>query len=263
MDTIDIRKTLGFRKQLGDPRDRLFMPLHSPESLPPRVDLRPLCPPVLDQKELGSCTANAIASVVRFALRKQKARDFAASRLFIYYNERKMQGWENEDSGAYIRDGFKAINQYGACVESSWKYDISKFAVKPPERAYKTALKHQSIEYSQVNQTLSQLKACIADGFPFCFGFSVFDSFERIGRDGVMPYPSTLENLQGGHCVYACGYDEDAQMFTIRNSYGKNWGDGGDFYCPYSFITNRDLASDFWSVRLLEDNKTVSLAPEK
>lgn len=253
---LNIKKRLGFRVQLPDIRDRLLMPLHdSVESLPPRVDLRKNCPPVLDQGDLGSCVANSVSSAVRFALRKQKSRDFQPSRLFIYYNARALEGQEKEDSGAYIRDGFKTINKDGACVETSWKYDIAKFADKPPARAYKTAETHQAIEYSSVDQTLSQLKGCIADGFPFVFGFTVYESFRRIGADGVMSYPQQSEQILGGHAVCAVGYDDDRQAFIIRNSWGSGWADHGDFYMPYSVITNRDLASDFWSVRLIENKE--------
>lgn len=249
----DIKKRLGWKPQKPDSRDYSYRAFHAePNTLPPRVDLRSLCPPILDQGSLGSCVANAVSSVFRFALKKQKQRTFQPSRLFIYYNARAIEGWENEDSGANIRDGFKTINHDGVCVESSWKYTISKFADKPPARTYKTAETHQAIEYAAVGQTLNELKACIADGFPFCFGFSVYESFERIGADGVMPYPQANEQFLGGHAVYAAAYSDETQMFTIRNSWSKAFGDGGDFYMPYSVITNPNLASDFWTLRLIE-----------
>lgn len=228
------------------------MPLHAPESLPPRVDLNALCPPILNQGNIGSCVANSVSSAFRFALRKQKKRDFQPSRLFLYYNARLLQGWEKEDSGAYIRDGFKSINLDGVCVESSYKYDPKLFASKPPARAYKTAEKHQAVEFHSVAQTLTQLKACIADGFPFVFGFSVYESFERVGKDGVMTHPQYSEQLLGGHAIYASAYNDETQTFTIRNSWGKAWGDNGCFYMPYSVIANKDLASDFWCVKVVE-----------
>jgi hypothetical protein len=39
--------------------------------LPPSVDLRSSCPPVYDQGQLGSCTANAIAGLHEFLQMKQ------------------------------------------------------------------------------------------------------------------------------------------------------------------------------------------------
>jgi len=248
----DIKKRLGFRPQLKDIRDRLLMPLHGADSLPPRVDLRFLCPPVLNQYELGSCVANSISSVFRFALRKQKSRDFQPSRLFLYYNARALQGWQAEDSGAYIRDGFKSLNRDGVCVESSWKYDIKKYSEKPPARTYKTAETHQAIEYQSVVQSLGQLKACLADGFPFVAGISVYESFVNVGKDGITPFPSVAENLIGGHAIYVCGYIDEKEQFICGNSWGKVWGDKGFFYLPYSYLTNQNLASDFWCLKIVE-----------
>lgn len=249
---MDITKRLGFRVQPKDQRDRLLMPLHAPQTLPPRVDLSSLCPPILNQGDIGSCVANAVGAAFRFALKKQKARDFQPSRLFLYYNARAIQGWENEDSGAYIRDGFKSINRDGVCVESSYKYNPALFASKPPARAYKSAERHQAVEYNAVEQNLLSLKACIADGFPFVFGFSVYESFERVGKDGVMPYPQYSEQQLGGHAVAMVGYNDETQMFKAMNSWGVGFGDKGYFYLPYSVVTNRNLASDFWTIRLVE-----------
>lgn len=252
MKQEDIKKRLGFLAQPKDDRDRLYMPFHSAESLPPRVDLSALCPPIVNQGELGSCVANSTASAFRFALKKQRRRDFQPSRLFIYYNARLIGGTEGEDSGTYIRDGFKTIGKDGVCVESSWKYDIVKFAEKPPARTYKSAERHQAIEYKAVEQNLASLKGCIADGFPFVFGFSVYASFERVGKDGIMPYPQYAEQYLGGHAVYSCGYNDATERFKIGNSWGVRFGDKGYFYMPYSFITNRRMASDFWAIRLVE-----------
>ena len=40
---------------------------------------------------------------------------FDMSRLFIYYNERLLDGTVNEDSGANLRDGAAVINASGSC----------------------------------------------------------------------------------------------------------------------------------------------------
>ena len=71
------------------------------KNIPPSIDLRPQCPPVYDQGRVGNCTANAIAGAMEFDLRKQKMRPFLTpSRLFIYYNERAIEGTVGSDAGA-------------------------------------------------------------------------------------------------------------------------------------------------------------------
>src|SRR2546423_2448559 len=78
------------------------------DALPASTDLRAKCPPVYDQGALGSCTANAIAGAIEFDRLKQRLGDFVPSRLFIYYNERLIEGTVSIDSGAMIRDGIKS-----------------------------------------------------------------------------------------------------------------------------------------------------------
>src|SRR5476649_2624939 len=76
----------GWIPDLPDQRDQRYAaPLADLGDLPASVDLRPHCPPVYDQGQLGSCTANAIAGALEFDQIKQSLDDvFVPSRLFIY-----------------------------------------------------------------------------------------------------------------------------------------------------------------------------------
>ncbi len=140
-------KKFGWVPDLPDHRDFMYSaPARVVTALPPKADLRPKCPPVVDQGNLGSCTANAIGNAHRFnQMKESQSGDFMPSRLFIYYNERVMEGTVNEDGGAMIRDGIKSIAKQGVCPEKLWPYQINKFATKPPAACYKEALKHQAI----------------------------------------------------------------------------------------------------------------------
>jgi C1A family cysteine protease len=208
----------------------------------------------MDQGQLGSCTGNAIAGAVQFDRIKQKLKPaFAPSRLFIYYNERAIEGTVASDSGAMIRNGIKSIANLGDCPESSWPYDIAKFAQKPSPAAYKEALKYKAVQYQRVVRSLSQFKGCLASGYPFVFGFSVYESFESndVATTGVAPLPGHGEKLLGGHAVLAVGYDDAAQRLIVRNSWGKGWGQAGYFTLPYAYLTEPNLSDDFWTVRLI------------
>lgn len=203
----------------------------------------------------GNCTANAIGSAHQFEQIKQDhSKDFVPSRLFIYWNEREMEGTIESDSGAQIRDGIKSVVKQGVCHESQWGYDINKFRVKPPVECYTDALRHQVLQYLSIRQTLDQLKGCLASGYPIIFGFMVYDSFETdtVSKTGVVPMPAANENLLGGHAVLAVGYDDATQRFIVRNSWGEDWGQQGNFTMPYAYLTNPNLASDFWTIRTVE-----------
>jgi C1A family cysteine protease len=221
------------------------------------VDLRPYCPKVYDQGHLGSCTANSIAGAYEFDEMKQKEdHAFTPSRLFIYYNERKMENTIDEDAGAMLRDGIKTINNDGVCPENMWEYDISKFTTEPSKEAYDSAKHHKCVEYKRVEQTLPQLKQCLIEGFPFIFGMMVYESFEsmEVAKTGNVPMPKEDESLLGGHAVLCVGFDDTKKVFMVRNSWGEGWGDNGYFYLPYDFMKDSSLVSDIWTVRKVVDD---------
>lgn len=245
----------GWTPDLPDGRDLLYAAPPKPlAKLPPRVDLRTKCPRVYDQGQLGSCTANAIGAAFEFEQMKQRRKAFTPSRLFIYYNERAMEGTVNSDSGAMIRDGVKSVSKQGVCDEKNWRYDIAKFRDKPPKPCYAEGKKNQAIQYLRVARNLGQMKGCLAQGFPFVFGFSVYESFEsaHVAKTGHAPVPKANEEFLGGHAVLAVGYDEAKQWFIVRNSWGTKWGMRGYFTMPYPYLTQSSLASDFWTIRRVE-----------
>lgn len=70
------------------------------------------------------------------------------------------------------------------------------------------------------------MQGCIAGGYPFVFGFTVYESFEseQVAQTGIVPMPAPGETVVGGHCVVAVGYDDSKRTFIIRNSWGTGWG---------------------------------------
>ena len=246
---------LGWIPDLPDNRDLTYAAtLSVMKKIPVSVDLRSQCPPVYDQGQLGSCTGNALASAYEFDRIKEKKKDFMPSRLFIYYNERVIEHSVSSDAGAQIRDGIKTLNKQGVCPEKEWPYDISKFADKPPAKCYNDAKKNEIESYQRLdNTTLTTLKSCISEGFPFVFGFTVYESFmtAAVAKNGKMPMPKPSEKVVGGHAVMAVGYDDAKSVMIVRNSWATSWGDKGYFYMPYAYITSNNLCDDFWTIRLV------------
>jgi C1A family cysteine protease len=245
----------GWRPDRPDQRDHLYaVPVHVAIALPPSVSLRALCPPVFDQGQLGSCTANAIGNAHRFdQMKQQLAVQIVPARLFIYYNERASEGTINSDAGAAIRDGIKSVGLLGVCDEAVCPYLIARFTRKPSARAYHEAIRHKAVIYQSVAQSLDQMKGCLAAGYPFVFGFTVYDSFESqaVAQSGVVPMPGLHEKSLGGHAVLCVGYDDATGCFLVMNSWGEGWGQGGYFTIPYAYLTNPRLAADFWTLRVL------------
>jgi C1A family cysteine protease len=258
----------GWVPDLPDPRDFLYAaPAEVLQNLPSKVDLRPDCPPVYDQGQVGSCTGNAIAGAFEFEQGKANLQEWVPSRLFIYYNERAIEGTTNQDSGARIRDGIKTIVKLGVCPEVDWPYSEDQKIVteKPPQKAYTDATPNKANAYHRITQNLNQMKGCLAEGFPFVFGFTVYESFEspEVAKTGVVNMPASTEQQVGGHAVAAVGYDDALQRFIVRNSWGPDWGMAGHFTMPYAYLTGQSYSSDFWTIRGVTGQPAAALHKAK
>ena len=255
MKKSKINDWYGWVPDRPDHRDKLYAAIAAPpKKLPSKVDLRAGCSPVEDQGQLGSCTANAMVGNLEFLINKAGHPVTDLSRLFIYYNEREMEGTVNEDSGAAIRDGVKSLVNLGVCPEKNWPYNIAKFKQKPPAACYKSAADSQVTSYHRVIG-LQQMRQCLAEGYPFIFGFTVYTAFESaaVAKTGLLNLPKTGEKNLGGHAVCAVGYDDAAKRVLVRNSWGADWGMAGYFTMPYDYISSGNLADDFWTLRAFEN----------
>lgn len=257
---LSTNKKMGWIPDVPDHRDKKYetyrLHLERITSLPKSVDLRPLLPKCFDQGGIGSCVSNATAAALMFDRAKQKLPKFMPSRLFIYYNAREMDGTLSEDAGTNIRTAVKVVATKGFAHESAWKYDETKFTIKPVDLVYEDAKKFYTTKYFKVDNTnISSLKNCLAAGYPIIIGFSVYENFYDADRNnGVVSLPNASKML-GGHSVLLVGYNDNTERFIIRNSWGTTCGDGtGHYYMQYEYLTNADLADDFWTIRSVSND---------
>lgn len=263
---------LGWLPDVPDQRDIPFRAVFRlPARIPARIDLRDKCSPVEQQGELGSCTAQALVGALEFLELQPRAtlgesktcpaeggiqnsfRDL--SRLFVYYNEREAMGTVLEDSGAMLRTGIKTLKKLGVCKEASWPYLISRFTKRPSSACYREASGHQVTAYQRL-ATLQEMKACLAMGLPFVFGFAVYEHVmtEQVRQSGAIRLPRRNERMIGGHAVMAVGYDEKRKIFSFRNSWGLEWGKKGYGSLPCAYLESRELSDDFWCIQATESN---------
>jgi C1A family cysteine protease len=245
------KRKYGWIRDSHDIRDRLYLGEEDVTSFPPGIDLRPKFPPCYDQGQTGSCTGNATAGAIHYDRIIEGLDVWTPSRLFIYYNTRVIEGTTSEDAGGTLRNSVKSVVKYGTCTETLWPYIEEKFADKPSDDAYGEAKKHVAIQYLRINDgSLTRMKSCLEAGFPFVFGMSVYASFESpdVAKTGKVPLPSDGEECLGGHALCCVGYIDADECFIIRNSWGQ-WGDNGYCYVPYAYLTDTNLANDFWTIR--------------
>ena len=272
----------GWRPDLPDFRDFLYRDYHSPhalklrgpvvapvvvtphddntthlvvntnvlgnDGLPLAVSLRSKMPPIFNQGQLGSCTANAGAAMWAFA-----HGGGPYSRLQIYYCERMIEGNVDSDSGAFIRDCIQVLVKTGAGLEADWPYVEANFTQCPPAIEMAEAAQCRATEYSRL-MSRADFRNCLAQGHPFCVGITVYSSFEsdEVARTGIVPMPSQTDQLMGGHAVCVIGYNTDFHgrtYYEVRNSWGADWGDQGHFWLPAEYLENEMLSQDAWTVR--------------
>jgi len=247
------------KKDPIDQRDKLFsfnlvVNPHATVKLPRIVDLRSKMPPVYDQGELGSCTANAGCAYWSYIF---PVKGLQPSRLCLYEEERILEGTVNEDAGASMRDIGRALSKFGVCDESLFPYVVSDFCKPMTPVAVNDALKNKIRTYSAIS-SLTDIKNCLAlSQKPVLIGMNIYPSFEtlRVSKTGIVPLPSRSERLLGGHAVLVVGYNDDVSSpirggsLIVRNSWGAGWGDKGYFYLPYSYLSS-GYAYDFWTLSM-------------
>lgn len=250
MITLRRNAYYGYIPDLFDIRDFPFKGARH-QALPPSVDWRQWAPDPMDQGELGSCTAHGILGAIRTVLVRSGKKDIPMSRLQLYHDERVMEGTVRSDAGAMIRDGIKVCAKQGVAPEELWPYDISKFVKKPPKSVYAVSSPDKIRDYQRVAVSASAIKNALVAVGPVVIGISVYDSFESddVARTGVVPMPDKSEQMVGGHCMYAVGYGQRPGYFTVRNSWGRDWGDKGDCYIREEYLADPDLGGDYWVIR--------------
>ena len=245
-------RVYGWKPSLPSHPDNYLMVAHPTVKLafPPTKFLGNL-PSVYDQGQLGSCTANALAGCFEFEQIKQGLTDFMPSRLFIYYNERVVEGTVGSDSGASLDDGIKTLLTKGVCSESTWPYNIVVFKTQPPATAFTQALTHQITGNKKMPTSVDGFKTAINMEYPVAFGFTVYPYMEsaEMASRGVLKMPMRGEQPLGGHAVVCVGYSDNMQadghkgFLKIRNSWGADWGQQGYFWMPYAYV-NAGLCDD-------------------
>jgi C1A family cysteine protease len=256
---------LGWHRDLPDPRDytrkqatvaRLLNDLVPDEDAPASVDLREYCGEAVHQAGLATSSVHACLSLVQYFERRASGRVLEPSRMFLYRTARRLMGWTG-DSGIPLRTTLKAIVRYGLVPERLWPYDAQTLDDDPDAFVYASADRIPDAVYVRLDgrgerpeNTLETVKRFLAAGFASVFGFVVCTS---VTDEAEIPCPTIFDGVRGGQAVLAVGYDDNRRVrsdrgaLLIMNSWGKEWGDGGVGWLPYTYV-RQQLATDFWTL---------------
>lgn len=233
---------------LPDHRDLLFVATLGAKV--PDAATIPSVPPIKDQGQEGSCTGFSLSSAREALL--GAAQHVALAPAFIYYEERRIEHTTDQDNGAMIRDGLKVLHKEGVCPEEAMPYTAGAYTTPPGPGAFDAAAGYTIASYHRCITLLSTQKA-LADGHPVVFGISVYDSFERVGSDGIVPMPQPGEPLLGGHAILCVGYRKDSKApgggwFAMNNSWGTGAGKDGQFFIPFAYAVDRNYTFERWTL---------------
>jgi C1A family cysteine protease len=247
------KHTYGWKPDDHDPRDLRYGAVHPNEAVPVlparctnRTDTRLIRP--YDQGQFQSCTANGWSTMMAYL-----HPGFLPSRMALYYAERLAEGSLPEDEGAMIRTGAQVLASTGVGTEEEWSYVEDHLNEPPSQTEVADALNHKAIIYTRLCGS-DDYRTCLAAGFPFVIGITLFEAFESedVASTGLVPLPEGQPI--GGHCITVIGYDDNFQnggtrYYECRNSWGSSWGDNGNFWIPASYLEDPNLASDAWTLR--------------
>lgn len=235
------------------------------------VDLRDNFTPIKDQGQIGACTVFSIASIFEYILKKNSKEIYDLSESFVYYNVRHAEGEEKNDTGSSFQDVIRIMGTDGICTEELHPYS-KKLSDVPSEDAYADGKKRKIIKALNVEVSEDAIKSAVQEGYPVAISLKVYNSFStttfggkgsHVGSSGFVSYPSDEEiasDEYGYHAMVIVGYTNETKHFVVRNSWGKNFGDKGYCYIPYSYICDKDLnrmACIVTEVDISDEVKTV------
>ncbi len=252
-------------KLMGKTVDQPFKEVFDATSVKPlkAVDLRPFFTDVKSQGAVGSCAHFAVTSIYEYLLKKTKAEYPDLSERFVYYQTNIEK--HKPDDGCSIKEVIDTIAHMGICNEQDCPYDTAKIAERPSDEAFSKAQMHKIVEAKMVNVCHHDITAALSKGYPLAVSLNLYNSFGT-GYKGYEFLPAKEEREEeepARHAMVVVGYNEDDKVYIVRNSWGKQFGDNGYCYMPFSYIDNPELNNYCCIITRTDDGEAIGLPEEK
>ena len=181
---------------------------------------------IRDQGQLGACKAFQITGAVQLMSKVMGVDlpDFSPQQ--VYNDTRIKMGTFNTDSGSYTSSAEWVAKTIGLARESSFAYGTGNLYTVPGAEVHAEAgefkvqgFTHTAIEKSEVG-VASYVAKMLMQGKPV-----LVDAYIHVGF-GVIP-DSFLNPINGGHAYLITGVDYATRTYTVMNSWGSDWANGG------------------------------------
>ena len=206
-------------------------------TLPASVDLSAAFPPPGDQGQESSCVGWAVAYGLK-SYQERVENEWPLSTATVFspaYVYNQING--GQDDGSLIDDALDLVIAQGAASLATMPYVAGDFLSQPSSTARAEALNYRASKKYRV-RSIDQAKAALVQRKPIVAGLSVYPQLQQLFGSGSV-YNTAVPPRLGGHAVVIVGYDDNrfGGSFKVMNSWGRDTGDGGFFYLPYSFAS--------------------------
>ena len=232
-----------------DLRDRPYLPAVA-LAPPPSLRLSPR-PPPMDQGDTSACTGFALAAVVDHLLtRSGRAKDSGVSPWMLYSMARRYDEFPGvaEDAGSSLRGALKGWFKHGACAAALWKgLDMPRTRDAAGEDWWLDAVNRPLGAYYRVDtRSVTDMHVALNEvGTLYASALTHGGWFEVDAKSATIPLEARKAS-DGGHAFAIVGYDRAG--FLVRNSWGREWGDGG--YATLTYEDWLENAMDCWVAQL-------------
>ena len=244
-------RVAGIRKDHADARDLEFDVGDFDES----KDLRRYLFDVENQKASEGCAGFAMSTILEMWLKRDHpARAVELSPLFAWWNARFLEGEAGKNEPVTARSALKTLRRHGICPESTWKFDESKWFVRPSRTAFRTA-RHYRISTYRRCRSVEAIKSAISQELPVFLGMELREGFANISGS-LETHPRQFVGYRrnpktGGHFMAIVGYRHEGAI--VVNSWGTDFHDQGCVLIPWDVLVEDQY--DVWVVTGLEVRK--------
>ena len=162
-----------------------------------------------DQRSEGACVAFALGHELN--ARPAEVKSIPEQWLVkgVYWNAQKIDPWEGGSypganpvyEGTSVLAGVQTLQKLGAFQEYRWAFNMNDIIM--------------GVGYNG----------------PAVIGVNWYEGMFSPDKNGFI---KPTGGLGGGHAVMLKGVNVRKQIFTIRNSWGRNWGKNGDCYITFN-----------------------------
>lgn len=215
-------------------------------------------PRIKNQGQRGTCVAFALCRCYETTL--DWAHDL--SEQFVYWIAKSVDRLDEE--GSTLEHGLKAIEKFGACIESLSKYRRFPYEARqhvrtqagprPTEAAFSDGLQRKHNSHRELDPSdVAALKVCLFNNSPVAITIPIFSSWTQNGvteQNGIVKLPfDENEETEEFHAITLTGYVEDHEQpgggyFIFDNSWGEDWASENTLFgpgrgmLPFAYLTN-------------------------